>query len=120
MCHSRAKTNSIHERHLRIIYFDQTSSLGTAGRRQVCLYSQQKCIEMYKASKGVSPPIITGLFKKENEHHYNLRYNSQFTTSATNSLYHGTESISFLGPKIWNILPNKLKHIDSLGVFKLP
>ena len=31
------------------------------------------------------------------------------------SVYHGTESISYLGPKIWDILPEKLKNIDNLG-----
>ena len=28
------------------------------------------------------------------------------------SLYHGTESISYLGPNIWDILPEKLKKIE--------
>ena len=47
-----------------------------------------------------------------------MRYNSQFIIPAVNSVCHGTESISFLGPKIWNILPDMLKKIDSLGVLK--
>ena len=34
------------------------------------------------------------------------------------SVYHGTESISYLGPKIWDILPEKLKNIDNLEHFK--
>ena len=29
------------------------------------------------------------------------------------------ESISFLGPKIWNILPDKLKNATSLEAFKI-
>ena len=34
------------------------------------------------------------------------------------SVCHGTESISYLGPKIWDILPEKLKDIENLGHFK--
>ena len=34
------------------------------------------------------------------------------------SAYHGTESISYLGPKIWDILPEKLKNIENLEHFK--
>ena len=29
--------------------------------------------------------------------------NSQFSRSLVKSVYHGTESISYLGPKIWDI-----------------
>ena len=35
------------------------------------------------------------------------------------SVYHGTESTSYLGPKIWDIIPEKLKkNIDNLAHFK--
>ena len=34
------------------------------------------------------------------------------------SVYHGIESISYLGPKIWDILPEKLKNIDNLEQFE--
>ena len=34
------------------------------------------------------------------------------------SVYHGTESISYLGQKIWDILPDKLKNIENLELFK--
>ena len=47
-----------------------------------------------------------------------MRHNSQFTIPAVNSAYHGTESVSFLDPKIWDILPDRLKKIDSLRSFK--
>ena len=34
-------------------------------------------------------------------------------------VHHGTESMSFLGPKIWKTLPDRLKNIDGLGAFKM-
>lgn len=35
-----------------------------------------------------------------------------------NSAYNGTEIISFLGPKIWNILVNEIKEMKKVGAFK--
>ena len=34
------------------------------------------------------------------------------------TVYHGSESISFLGPKIWNILPDEIKQQTSPNSFK--
>ena len=73
---------------------------------------------MYKATKGLPPPIITELFYKKNDHQYKLRHNSQFTISSVNSVYHGTERVSFPCRKSWDILPDRLKKIDSLRSFK--
>ena len=33
-------------------------------------------------------------------------------------MYHGTESVSFPSPKIWDISPDRLKKLDSQGDFK--
>ena len=33
-------------------------------------------------------------------------------------VYHGTESISYLGPKIWDIVPIELKNVQSHNSFK--
>ena len=34
------------------------------------------------------------------------------------SIYHGTESLSYLGSKVWDILPNIYKNIDDQEKFK--
>ena len=54
---------------------------------------------------------MNNIFKLKEENPYNLRHVSEFSRPLINSVYHGTESISFLGPKIWDILPEKLKNI---------
>ena len=35
------------------------------------------------------------------------------------TVYHGTGSISYLGPKIWDIVPIELKNVQSLNCFKI-
>ena len=34
------------------------------------------------------------------------------------SVFHGSESISYLGPKIWDIVPLELKELTSVVAFK--
>ena len=50
---------------------------------------------------------------------YNLRQISQFSRSLVKSVYQRTESISYLGPKIWDILPDDYKTIQNLDTFKI-
>ena len=57
---------------------------------------------------------MSNMFKLKAENSYNLRQVSEFSRLMVKSVYHGTESISHLGPKIWDILPEKLKKIDNL------
>ena len=74
--------------------------------------------EMYKVSKSMSPPQITESFAQRNEHPYNLRNNTKFLQAFLNSVCCGTESILYLGPKIWGMVPDTYKNIDSLRNFK--
>ena len=60
---------------------------------------------MYKATDGLSPPLISDTFKQKNSHPYNLLHNSQFSRPLVKTVFHGTKSISYLGPIIWDILP---------------
>ena len=52
------------------------------------------------------------------EHPYNLRHLRQFKTPSVNTVYHGEESVSFLKPEIWEILPYSLKKMESIEAFK--
>ena len=58
------------------------------------------------------------IFELRNEHRYNLRQHSQFFRPLVKSVYHRTESLSYLGPKFWDIFPNIYKNTDSLDKFK--
>ena len=75
MCHSRAnhsKINKLHERGLHIIYSDKTSPFEARLEKDdsVSIHNRNirlLAIEMYLASKGLSPLIITELFEKKND-----------------------------------------------------
>ena len=46
------------------------------------------------------------IFKLRSEQTYNLRQRSDLFTLQVNSMYHGTKSVSFLGPKFWDMVPS--------------
>ena len=75
--------------------------------------------EMCEVSKGMSPHRITKLFAWRNEHPYNLRHNTKFLQPFANSVCFGTESISYLGPKIWGMVPVAHQNIDKMETWKL-
>ena len=73
---------------------------------------------MFKVSNGLSPVLMNDIFKLRGVQTYSLRKLSQFYRPKVNSLYNGTESVSFLGPIIWDMVPNELKGIGNLVAFK--
>ena len=126
MLHSR-RNNSIirnlHERCLRLIYNEKNSSYEEllTEDSSVSIHHrnmQALATEFYKIKNGISPELFTEIFAREPESHYNLRWCNDFRIPSICTVYHGNESISFLGPKIWNILPDEIKQQTSLNSFK--
>ena len=126
ICHSRTKNskiNKLDERCLRIICNDKQSSFTelVSKNSSVSIHIkniQKLAIEMFKSYKGLSPHIIDNVFKLRTENLYSLRQVSEFSRPIVKTVYHGTKSLSYLGPKIWDILPEKLRNMDDLESFK--
>ena len=74
-------------------------------------------MEMYKEHHGISPEILTDLFPLRQADQYNLRNRSQFIIPNVKTLNHGSESLRYLGLKLWQTIPSYLKEIDSLKKF---
>ena len=72
---------------------------------------------MLKVHRSMSPLIFTELFCRR-DICYNLQSNSNFTVPNVKSDFHGSGSISYLGPKIWDIVPLELKELTSLNAIK--
>ena len=125
MCHSRTinnKINSLHERCSHIIYNDYRSSFEYLIDRDkgVTLHLKNVrtlAIEMYKVSKNLSPQLVTEIFEKRNNV-YDLRNPSEFVRPRIRSVFNAEESISYLGPKIWDIVPPELKALETVNAFK--
>ena len=74
---------------------------------------------MLKVSKNLALPEMHEIFKLKDQPHYNLRYNSLLSRPLVKSVYGGTESLSLLGLKIWDILPDTYKDLPDLNSFKV-
>ena len=64
------------------------------------------------------PKIVSEVFKLRDTPFYNLRHTSQFSTDPIHSVYNGTKSASYLGPKIWEHIPAEIKNKESLIALK--
>ena len=74
--------------------------------------------EMFKVKNDIAPEIMKELFAPKMSRYY-LRNNVSFKGRKVNSAWHGTESVSYLGPKIWDLVHNEIKESESLSAFKL-
>ena len=124
MFHSRMlnnRINKIHERALRIVYNDDHSSFDELLNRDVSFTIHEKnvqilAIEIFKGINGLSPEIMKHVFPLKESYEYCPRF--PFKTVNINSVSYGTETLSFIGPKIWALLPNDLRKVKSLPEFK--
>ena len=125
MCHSSARNdiiNRLNERYLRIIYSDKLSSFKRLLDGFVYVHNRNLQIpatEIFKVKNDLSSFIVTELFEQRNEQHYDLRKDSQFTIPPIRTVYYGSESISLVGPKIWNILSDSLENANSIETFNM-
>ena len=69
-------------------------------------------------SKGENPQIANEILRIWDEIAYELRQRSCFHILSVNTIFSGTESIQFLGPKIWELIPNDIKCFENLRNFK--
>ena len=72
---------------------------------------------MFKVKHKLCPEISSDIFMERTKNQYNLRNHPDFITPQVNSVFHETESISYLGPKIWDIVPKEFKYKKSLNSF---
>ena len=114
MCRSRLmnnKSNRLHERCLCIIYDDKTWPFVDLSAKDgsVTIHTQNLRVlatEMFKVHKNMSPELT----------HYNLRNPIIFII--INFVYHSSASISNLAAKIWILVADRLKELDSISSFR--
>ena len=117
MFHSRSLNNKINRPHgscLRIIYNDKHSNFEEllVKDNSVSIHHNNihtLAIEIYKVANGICPEIMNDIFKLRENTHYNLRHTSQFLVDPIHSVFNGSESASYLGPKIWEEIPTDIK-----------
>ena len=125
MYHGRVlnnKINKLHERALRIVYkenditFDELLVMDESFKvhqRNI----QKLGLEMFKVKNKLSPEFIQSIFNLSNRKHC-LRSESTFELSNIRTVHYGRDTISYMGPKIWEKIPKDIKNSVSLIEFK--
>ena len=67
--------------------------------------------------QGLSRLLMNEIFVEKNNN-YSLPGNKVLIIRRVNSVRYGTETVSFLAPKIWDILPKEIKDSESLDISK--
>ena len=124
MFHSRKlnnRINKIHERALRIVYNDDLSSFDELLNRDssFTIHSrniQALAIELYKVVNGLSPEIMNQVFPLNDVLLHCSRF--LFKTRNVKTVSYGMETLGFMGPKIWALVPGEIKKVKSLAEFK--
>ena len=125
MFHSRGlnnKINRIHETALKITHKDKSSTFQELLEKDnsVSIHQgnvQKLPIEIYKVLHGFSPPILNDIIVPVSRP-YNFHRSDTLQRRRVNSVRYGTELISFLGPKIWDLAPSDIKLSQSLSISK--
>ena len=72
---------------------------------------------MFKVKNNIAPEIMKELFAPKVSH-YDLHNNNSFKRRRVYFVWHGTKLVSYLGLKIWDLVPNEVKESESLNGFK--
>ena len=73
-------------------------------------------VEIYKIKNNLNPPIMDFMFERGNNT-YNLRNFLEFATKRK-TVKIGLETLNYRSPKLWSILPENLRQVNSLGQSK--
>ena len=126
MFHSRKLNNNInklHERCLRIVYSDNTSSFDglLETDKSVSVYHrniQVLATELYKIVNVLLPEIMKEVLPFNENTSYNTRNKRKFHSRSIKSVTFGSETLSHLAPKIWEPVPFENKNVDSVASFR--
>ena len=125
MFHSRKinnRVNSLHERVVRVVYRDYKATFSELLSKDKSVTIHQRNLqllvtEMFKTKNELNPKIMEEIFTFKDVD-YNLRNNTPLKISNVKTVYYWTESLTNLGIKIWNLLPNEYKEPKSPSTFK--
>ena len=116
------KINRIHERVLRIVYRDKTSNFTKLLQKGNALTVHKRNLrvlapEIYKVKIRLARQLVKELFPLS-ANAYNLRSTYEFKPENVNMVHYGTEYLSFLDPKIWELVALEIKSFHFLEEFK--
>ena len=114
------RINRTHEKALRIVHSDQISTFENLLMRDnsVTIHVRNLhtlAIELYKVASGLAPEMMWRILPLKQT----MRYPQNiFEIRNIHSTKYGIESLAHFGPRLWDIVPQELKEVPSIDLFK--
>ena len=110
----KSRINKLHERALRMVYQDYVSSFTELLEKDkpTTIYNrniQLLATELFNVKNGLSPAFMNEIFVENAQQYYNLRKKNEFKRNKVKTVCNGTETLTFLGPRIWEIVLDYIK-----------
>ena len=111
------RINGLHKRALSLVYNDFSSSFSELLEKDKSVTIHHRNLqtlgyEIFKVKNNTAPEILTEIFPQ------NKAIIVLEIAQRCRAVMYGSEAISSLGPKLWDILPMELKKIVSPSLFK--
>ena len=74
--------------------------------------------EIFKLKSGLAPEIVTEVFEIQNPAYNFCSEATHFKKENVKKTNYGIQSVRYLEPKIWDMVPNNIKNCSSLNKFK--
>ena len=116
------KINRLHERGLRALINDETSTFNDmlSKNNDITIHDktiQKLMIEFCKYLCGLSAPTMKEFFTKRILK-YNLRKCRETLLPNPKTKKYGTDTVAYKAPQLWSTLPKSYKNFPSLDLFK--
>ena len=118
MFHSRNlnhRINSIHEREIKVTYRDYQSTFPQLLQKDKSVTIHQRnlqvlAIEIFKAKNDLSSEVMKDVFELKEPSYSLCSKGNYFVRGNVKTTHYGIQSIKYLAPKIWDLVPDQIKH----------
>ena len=114
--------NQIHERSLRTVYNDTSSTFQELLKRNRSVSTHHKNIqilttEVFKVVNKTGPPIMKTFFDLR-ENRYSIRKFQEMRQEKVRTVQYGLETAIYHAPQLWSLVPTDLKSVPNVVQFK--
>ena len=78
---------------------------------------QTLVIEIFKIKNELAPPITESMLERRSKS-FNIRNFKKVLTERKRTVRYGLETLSYRSPQLWSLLPDNIKQLESIDLFK--
>ena len=117
------RINSIHDTALRVAYQDYKSMFLQLLQKDNSVTIHQRDLqvlatEIFKAKNDLTPEIMKEVFELKEPSYSLFSKRNYFVGGNVKTTHYGIQSIKYLGPKIWDLILDQIKHCGLSTKFK--